>query len=65
LWERVRLDQANRLLLAANGPVSVIDIAMTCGFASLGHFARRYREKFGELPSATIARGRSHRGAGS
>ena len=57
----VRLDPANRLLLNAGGPVSVIDIAMACGFASLGHFARRYRDKFGELPSATVARGRTLR----
>lgn len=53
----VRLRNARNLLMAPSGG-SVIDVAMKCGFASFGHFARRYREKFGELPSATLARRR-------
>ena len=53
----VRLGHANRMLLEAEAGASVIDIALACGFASLGHFAQRYRERFGELPSATLARG--------
>lgn len=52
----VRLRQAHRLLLEGNQDTSVIDVAMRCGFASFGHFARRYRERFGELPSTTLAR---------
>jgi AraC-like DNA-binding protein len=51
----VRLSNAHSLLLAPTGG-SVIDVALKCGFASFGHFARRYREKFGELPSTTLAR---------
>lgn len=50
----VRLDNARRLLLAGDNQQSVIDIAFRCGFSSLGHFAKRYRERFGELPSATL-----------
>lgn len=57
----VRLERANRRLLDGDGEVSVLDVALACGFASFGHFARRYREKFGELPSATVARGRGRR----
>lgn len=51
-----RLDQARYLLSSSSRGVSVIDIAFRCGFSSLGHFARRYSEKFGELPSATLSR---------
>ena len=52
----LRLDHAHRKLLG-DPDASVISIAMACGFSSFGHFARRYREKFGELPSTTRARG--------
>ena len=52
----LRLDNARRLLLDGRCPLSVVDIGLRCGFSSLGHFARRYRERFGELPSATLSR---------
>lgn len=55
---QVRLEQAKRRLQQGQGEVSVLDVALACGFSSFGHFARRYRETFGELPSATVARGR-------
>ena len=55
----LRLDEARRRLGEGDPGVSVIDVALACGFASLGHFARRYRERFGELPSATAMRARS------
>lgn len=51
----VRLEEARRSLQSP-GETSVIDIALACGFQSTGHFARRYRERFGELPSATLRR---------
>lgn len=51
----LRLDHAHQRLLG-DGEDSVISIAMSCGFSSFGHFARRYRERFGELPSTTLAR---------
>ena len=54
----MRLEEVNRVLLDADGDVSVIDVALRHGFASLGHFSRRYQEKFGELPSVTAARRR-------
>jgi transcriptional regulator GlxA family with amidase domain len=52
----VRLDQVRKLLAEGDDAASVIDIAMKCGFASFGHFARRYKDRFGELPSVTLAR---------
>lgn len=51
----LRLDHAHQRLLG-DGESSVISIAMACGFSSFGHFARRYRDRFGELPSTTRAR---------
>ncbi len=51
----VRLSHARDMLLAPGGG-SVIDVALKCGFSSFGHFARRYREKYGELPSTTLTR---------
>jgi AraC-like DNA-binding protein len=54
----VRLDHAQRLLTEGDGALSVIDVALRCGFSSFGHFARRYRDRFGELPSTTAARRR-------
>jgi AraC-like DNA-binding protein len=55
---QVRLEEAKRLLERDPGSTSVLDVALKCGFSSFGHFARRYREAFGELPSATLARRR-------
>jgi len=34
----------------------VTAVAFACGFGNLGHFARDYREVFGERPSMTLAR---------
>lgn len=34
-------------------------VAMTCGFLSMSKFSSRYRATYGELPSETLARGRS------
>jgi AraC-like DNA-binding protein len=57
----VRLDQARRLLSDPGSTLTVLDAALRCGFASFGHFARRYRERFGELPSQTLERRRAPR----
>jgi transcriptional regulator GlxA family with amidase domain len=35
---------------------SVTSVAFVCGFGNLGHFARDYRETFGERPSETLSR---------
>lgn len=59
----VRLDRARQELMERGSADSVADIAAACGFQSFGHFARHYRERFGELPSATLARSRIDRPA--
>lgn len=50
----IRLVRARNLLLDPEQGLSVMDVAIRCGFASFGHFAQRYRERFGELPSETL-----------
>jgi AraC-like DNA-binding protein len=55
----VRLKNAKALLGSPDRATSVTGVAFVCGFANLGHFAREYREMFGELPSATLARSRA------
>jgi transcriptional regulator GlxA family with amidase domain len=50
----VRLNRARDLLIDPELHLSVMDVAIRCGFASFGHFAQRYRQRFGELPSTTL-----------
>ena len=52
----VRLDAANREL-AANypGETNVKQVALHNGFTHLGRFSVTYRQRFGELPSETLA----------
>ena len=52
----IRLKRAREMLSAPAPETSVTAIAFTCGFGNLGHFARDYRETFGERPSVTLAR---------
>jgi AraC-like DNA-binding protein len=52
--KQARLHQARKML--AEPEASVTAVAYACGFFSTGHFARAYREAFGELPSQTIRR---------
>jgi AraC-like DNA-binding protein len=52
----VRLRHARERLSAPDPETSVTTVAFTCGFGNLGHFARDYREAFGERPSMTLAR---------
>ncbi|WP_316177079.1 AraC family transcriptional regulator [Bradyrhizobium sp. SZCCHNRI1009] len=54
----VRLRQAKQMLEGPNQRTSVSAVAFNCGFGNLGHFARDYRDMFGELPSETLSRGR-------
>lgn len=54
----LRLDEARRRLREGEPGVAVMDVALACGFASFGHFAQRYRDRFGELPSETATRSR-------
>lgn len=55
----IRLEQARLRLLTSDGTESVTSIALECGFAHLGRFARLYKKAFGELPSETLRRRRS------
>jgi AraC-like DNA-binding protein len=52
--KQIRLERARAMLLAADATTSVTGVALACGFYSLGHFARDYRDCFGELPSETL-----------
>lgn len=52
----VRLRHARDMLAAPDPETSVTSVAFVCGFGNLGHFARDYRETFGERPSETLAR---------
>jgi transcriptional regulator GlxA family with amidase domain len=57
--KRVRLKHARSMLENAEINPSVTGVAFACGFSNLGHFARDYRQAFGELPSMTLNRCRS------
>ena len=52
----VRLKHARRMLAEPNAETTVTLVAFACGFGNLGHFARDYRETFGERPSETLVR---------
>jgi len=56
--KRVRLNRAREMLEQSGEYDSVIQIALKCGFQNPGHFARDYRNSYGELPSATLQRTR-------
>ena len=47
---RARLAKARELLLGTDGPIA--SIAESVGFASRSHFSSRFRERYGEDPSA-------------
>ncbi|PVZ11012.1 AraC family transcriptional regulator [Actinomycetospora cinnamomea] len=55
---RRRLDAVHRDLVALDpaGATTVADVAHRHGFAHAGRFAAEYRARFGETPSATLAR---------
>jgi transcriptional regulator GlxA family with amidase domain len=56
-----RLDGFRADLLAARGDLTVAEIAADWGFVNFGALAGRYRERYGELPSHTLARAKSAR----
>jgi AraC-like DNA-binding protein len=52
----VRLKHARWMLAAPDAETTVTQVAFACGFGNLGHFARDYRQAFGERPLQTLAR---------
>jgi AraC-like DNA-binding protein len=59
--QRIRLEQARRMLQQPGEITSVLAVGLTCGFRNAGHFARYYRQAFNELPSITLALARGKR----
>lgn len=56
----VRLQRVRMLLRTAEpGETTVTEVAYRWGFAHLGRFARRYRDRFGEPPSRTLGGART------
>lgn len=58
LLAELRLNAAHRALLHPGKTASVTAVAAQYGFTHFGRFAAAYRQRFGELPSATFARAR-------
>lgn len=54
-YRRLRLDRARELLRQSR--LSISEIGYACGFSSPGHFARRYRDRFGHTPRQERNRG--------
>jgi AraC-like DNA-binding protein len=59
--QRIRLEQARRMLQTPDEATSVTAVSLQCGFHNAGHFARYYRQAFNELPSATLAEAKGAR----
>jgi AraC-like DNA-binding protein len=51
-----RLDFARQTLLHANLGTTVIEVALSSGFASPSKFSMYFKQRFGESPSATLAK---------
>jgi AraC-like DNA-binding protein len=45
----IRLEHARRMLMSPKPDTTVTGVALACGFLNTGHFARHYREAFGEM----------------
>jgi transcriptional regulator GlxA family with amidase domain len=56
--KRIRLVRAYDMLAEAGPRTTVTKVCAKCRFGNLGHFARDYRNEFGELPSDTLLRAR-------
>ena len=53
---QIRLESARDMLLKATPGRTVLEIAMSCGFAHISRFAASYQRRFLESPSETLAR---------
>jgi AraC-like DNA-binding protein len=54
--KHVRLQHAREMVEKAQEATTVMDIALATGFGDHGRFSKAYRQRFGELPSAALAR---------
>jgi len=54
--KQIRLQHAREMLQQGRSLTTVTAAAFACGFSNLGHFAKDYREFFGERPSETLGR---------
>jgi transcriptional regulator GlxA family with amidase domain len=52
----LRLNAAQRALRRPSPNLTVTSAATSLGFLHFGRFAAMYRDRFGELPSATLAK---------
>lgn len=52
--KQVRLRHARKMLQNAVAATTVTSVAVKCGFSNMGHFAKDYRNEFGEAPSETM-----------
>jgi len=55
----VRLRQARKMLETPAADTTVSRVSLLCGFQNLGHFAKDYRDAYGELPSVTLGRNKA------
>ncbi|MBX3581984.1 MAG: AraC family transcriptional regulator [Rhizobiaceae bacterium] len=51
---QARIRRAYAMLVSGEPGTSVTSVALACGFSNLGHFAKYYRNAYGELPSDTL-----------
>ncbi|WKA26190.1 PAS domain-containing protein [Bradyrhizobium roseum] len=57
--KKVRLRHSRQQLSNPERGTTVTGVALACCFQNVGHFARDYRNEFGELPSETLKQARS------
>lgn len=55
-YMQLRLDRARKLLLQTD--MTVVDVAMACGFVAASHFAKCYRQFYGLTPRQARVNGR-------
>ncbi len=59
MLENARLEAARARLLAPRLGDTILSVGLDCGVTHLGRFARRYRARYGETPSATLMAARA------